>query len=75
MVYTQSHAKAIKQYRLKNREKIREKQRDYSKTHYEKNKSSINERHRNNYHFKQVLKILIDDVPSPPAPAQVVNCY
>jgi hypothetical protein len=75
MVYTQSHAKAIQQYRMKNREKIREKQREYSKTHYGKNKSSINERHRNNYHFKQVLKILIDDVPPPPAPAPVVTCH
>jgi hypothetical protein len=75
MAYTKSQAMADKRYKQKNREKINLKHREYSKNHYYKNADSIREKNLNRYHFKQQLKILLDDVPTPPPVTHVVSCH
>lgn len=55
---------AKKRYYVKNREKIIAKNSSYNKENYTKNQSKICERNLNNYHYKQFLKIMLEeDVP------------
>ena len=55
---------AKKRYYAKNRDKINNKNIIYSREHYAKNKAVISDRNLNNYHYKQFLKIMLEeDVP------------
>jgi len=77
MVYTAATARADKRYKMKNKTTLAPKYREYSKNFYNKNIDKVRERNRNYYHFKQFLKINLDDAPQAPPPAAlpVVICH
>jgi|TARA_Y100000114_G_scaffold121011_1_gene116074 hypothetical protein len=58
--YTEAQKRAIYNYRQKNREKLKEKARQYAKTWYDKNQDKHNRNCLERYHKKKALEKVLE---------------
>jgi len=63
---------AKKRYYARNKDKIKAKARIYQKERYKTQSDVIKDKNLNRYHYKQYLKIMLEDEP-PKEPENAVN--